>query len=106
MLSAELVDEGKSVFVRNAAGLALKNALSARVRLHPIPVHLTSTRYMFSAPSQAPIPAKRRAMPPPDPLSARLAAPYYPTIHPSHTYFHPGKAPYGYFGRVAMIWEF
>ncbi|KZV72414.1 karyopherin Kap95 [Peniophora sp. CONT] len=30
MLSAELVDEGKSVFVRNAAGLALKNALSAR----------------------------------------------------------------------------
>lgn len=33
MLSAELVDDSKSVFVRNAAGLALKNALSARVRL-------------------------------------------------------------------------
>jgi hypothetical protein len=32
MLSAELADENKGIHIRNAAGLALKNALTARVR--------------------------------------------------------------------------
>ena len=32
MLSAELVNENSPLHVRNAAGLALKNALTARVR--------------------------------------------------------------------------
>lgn len=33
MLSSVLVDESSQLHVRNAAGLALKNALSARVRI-------------------------------------------------------------------------
>lgn len=32
MLSAELANENSETHIRNAAGLALKNALSARVR--------------------------------------------------------------------------
>lgn len=32
MLSAELVNEASPLHIRNAAGLALKNALTARVR--------------------------------------------------------------------------
>ena len=44
MLSAELVDEGKSIFVRNAAGLARKNALSARGRC-------LSDRYFYHIPA-------------------------------------------------------
>lgn len=32
MLSSVLLDESSPIHVRNAAGLALKNALSARVR--------------------------------------------------------------------------
>jgi hypothetical protein len=35
MLSSELVNEGSPLHVRNAAGLALKNALTARVRNMP-----------------------------------------------------------------------
>jgi importin subunit beta-1 len=37
MLSSELMNETSSIHVRNAAGLALKNALTARVKsLHPV----------------------------------------------------------------------
>jgi importin subunit beta-1 len=45
MLAGELVNETSSIHVRNAAGLALKNALSARVRhfLSPIPLVISLT---------------------------------------------------------------
>jgi hypothetical protein len=50
-LASELANEATAVFIRNAAGLALKNALTARVRsaLTPLP-HL-----LYRAPFSSPL---------------------------------------------------
>lgn len=48
MLSSVLTNETSPLHVRNAAGLALKNALSARVRLPPTHSHSPSTQSFFS----------------------------------------------------------
>ncbi len=61
-LASELANEATPVFVRNAAGLALKNALTARVRsalfllplrllTHPLPHFLHTVSRPFSPPT-------------------------------------------------------
>ena len=47
MLSNELINENSLLHVRDAAGLALKNALTARVSPHPSPSHRSSSRRLF-----------------------------------------------------------
>lgn len=49
MLSSVLVDENTPLHVRNAAGLALKNALTARVRrLYGSPLSALLTQYYLA----------------------------------------------------------
>lgn len=50
MLSSVLVNESTPLHVRNAAGLALKNALTARVRLHhPLKMPTYLTLFFFTS---------------------------------------------------------